>query len=220
MDGDVERGHGPLESRAVDPEFVRQFADCFCGRLRRLSDAVLIAQEVRDLRVEDLKRRAVRLLQNFSPVLRVCEVAKVRAFVHEAVTVRVHDDPEGVGVLLVQVADASVAEQRRVQVPSHGVTTAPVAVRRRSRLQRHPDTVPGVKLGAAHLGVLPVRPEMLLAHLAVRLEPAAREYNRASANLFAACQRDTADRGFPTFEQTSRSASVPYLDARLLSQLE
>ena len=162
------------------------FADRLGGRSCRLSDPVLIAKETRGLRIEYLKGRAVRLLEDLSPVLRVGVVAEVSPLIHKALPIRVHDDAQRIGVLLVQIADPTVAVRRSVQVPGDRVTAAPVAARCGSGLKRHPNAVAGVELRSAYLRVLPARTQMLLAHLRIRLEPTAGEHDRLSDQPAAA----------------------------------
>ena len=161
----------------------------------------------------------MRLLEDLSPVLRVGVVAEVSPLIHKALPIRVHDDAQRIGVLLVQIADTTVAVRRGVEVPGDRVTAAPVAARCGSGLKRHPNAVAGVELRSAYLRVLPARTQMLLAHLRIRLEPTAGEHDRTRPHLFAAIEQNTADLSTIVF-QPIRSAAVTHLDARLFGQLE
>ena len=127
--GGVVRLDGRDESGRVDAEAIGELLDRAGLRLRHLSDAVLVAQAVDGLLVEELERDAVWLRQDLATVLRVGVVAEVRALVDEALASFVHDQAQRIGVLLVEVADASVARRRRVEVPGDRVCARPVAVR-------------------------------------------------------------------------------------------
>ncbi len=54
----------------------------------------------------------------------------------------------------------------------------PVAVHRRPQIERHLQPLAGVEARAAHLGEVPVRPEIARPHLGVGLEPAAGQHHR------------------------------------------
>ena len=100
------------------------------GHLRHLADAVLVAQEMRHLLVEDLPRELARLPQNDRAILGIGVVAEVGTLVDEALTVGVEHDAPGIGVLLKAVADCEIAKLGRIAVPAHGVAAGPVAARR------------------------------------------------------------------------------------------
>ena len=59
----------------------------------------------------------------------------------------------------------------------------PIAARLRADLERHAQAVAGIEPRAAHLGEIPVRPEIAGAPLGVGLEPAAGEDHRLAAQL-------------------------------------
>ena len=80
---------------------------------------------------------------------------KSAAFIDEPVAVDVHDETEGVGVLLEKLGDDAVTKGRGVEVPSHSVTATPVAVGLGADVQGHLDAVAGVVGDAPHLGQFP-----------------------------------------------------------------
>ena len=68
----------------VDLELAGQLLERVRLGLGDLADAVLLAQQVDDLLVEDLERRAARLADDGAAVLHVRVVAEVGALVDEA----------------------------------------------------------------------------------------------------------------------------------------
>ena len=67
------------------PSILRANASIVSAVLRvNLANAIFVAQQRGDLRVEDLPRDLSRLLQNFAAVFRIRVVAEVGAFVDEA----------------------------------------------------------------------------------------------------------------------------------------
>ena len=104
--------------------------------LGHLLDAVLVADHVDGLGVEDLHRGALRLLHHLAAVLGVGVVAVVRALVDEALAVQVDDDADRIGVLLEVVEDHAVAERRGADVPLHRVAGRPAAEGLRADLER------------------------------------------------------------------------------------
>src|SRR5690606_10806001 len=165
---------------------------------------------------EELERDAVRLLQNLAPVLGVGVVAQIRAFVDEALTVHVHDQPQRVGVLLVEVADAAIAGWRRVQVPRHRVRAGPVAVRLRPDVERHLDAVARVVACAAYLRELPAGAQVPRAHLGGRLEAAGGEYDGAALELVEAlgiADAQAVHAAAVVDEQRAGLRAVAHLDA-------
>ena len=143
-----------------------------------LPDPVLVPEQGQHLRVEDLPRELVRLVEDDLAVAGVGVVPEVRSLVDESPPVRVHHDAERVAVLLEVVPDREVPEGRGVPVPPHRVAARPVAVRHRPRLEGHPDPVAGVVAGPPHLGEVPTRAEVAGAPFRVRLEPPAGEDHR------------------------------------------
>src|SRR3546814_14525979 len=89
---DLLRVH-PLQLADQVPEAVRR-------HLGDPADAILVAQQVRDLLVEHLPGELVRLVQDHPSVLGIGVVAEVGALVDETAAVRVDHDAERVGVLL------------------------------------------------------------------------------------------------------------------------
>ena len=175
-DGGVVGAHLVEEGRRIDALELRGELLERVGRdLGDALDAVLVAQEVQDLAVEDLPGELVRLLEDHAAVLGVGVVAEVGALVDEALARGVDHDAERVGVLLEGVADRKVAELGGVVVPADGVAAGPVAGRRGADVERHADAVAGVEAGAAHLRELPARAEVAGAPLGVRFEAAAGE---------------------------------------------
>src|SRR5256885_12382104 len=170
LHGGVELTHGAHEALDVDLELAREALERRVFGLRDLADPVLLSEQVHDLLIEDLERRAARLLDDLAAVLHVRVVAHVGALVDEALTLDVDDDADGIRVLLEVVADLAVAVPGGVVVPLHGVTAAPVAPRLRADVERHADAIAGVVWGAAHAREVPVGPEVARTHLYVGLE--------------------------------------------------
>ena len=133
--------------------------------------------------VEDLPRKHLRLVHDDLAVLRVGVVAEIRAFVDEALAVRVDHDAERIAVLLEVVADCEIAEGRRVLIPAHCVAARPVTVGQGAGLQRRNDAHTGVVTRAADFCEVPVRSEVARAHFSVRFEAAAREHDRFRADF-------------------------------------
>ena len=74
-------------------------------------NVVLVAEQVLDVFWSNTCTAiALRLPEDLATVLGVGVVAEVGPFVEEAAPVEVHDEAEGVGVLLVQLGDGAVAE--------------------------------------------------------------------------------------------------------------
>jgi len=103
---------------------------------------------------------------------------EIEAFVQITLAACVDDDPERVVVLLEAVADIEVAERRCVQIPGDGMGARPVTGNRRPQIERHLQPLARVEARAAHLGEVPIRPEIACPHFGVGLEPAAGEHHR------------------------------------------
>src|SRR6267378_329632 len=223
LHGGVEVAHGPHEALDVDLELAREALERRVFGLRDLADTIFLAEQVYDLLIEDLTRRAPRLLDDLATILHVRVVAHVGALVDEALALDVDDDADGIRVLLEVVADLAVAVPRGVVVPLHGVTAAPVAPRLRADVERHADAVAGVVRGAAHAGEVPVGPEVARAHLHVGLEAPGGEDDGVRLDRLAAAVRgpdlhagdDTARVG----EQPVRLGLEADVDALLLRRL-
>ena len=153
------------------------------GRSGRL--VVDRAQHLHRAGVEDLRRDALRLAQHLGAVLGVGVVAEVGALVDEALAVRVDHDRDGIGLARVAVGELAVARRRRARVPLDRVAAAPVPVGLGAVRQRRAQDLAGVVGRAAHLGHVPVRPEVGRAHLRVGLEAARGEHDSARAQDLA-----------------------------------
>ncbi len=151
-----------------------EFRDELLDRARRffrdLTDAVLVAKQVCDLCIENLPCKVARLLHDLGAVFRIRVVAKVRAFVDEALTVCVDHDAERVGVFLELIADSEIAELGRVLIPADCMTAGPVTVRCCADVERHADSVTRVEARPADFGDLPARAEITRAPLGVGFE--------------------------------------------------
>ena len=146
-------------------------------------DAVFLAQQVHDLLVEDLPGEQARLLHHLMAVLGIGVAVEVEPLVEEALAARVHQHAEWIVVLLEPIADREVAIGRRIHVPLHGMCARPVARHRGADVDRHAVAGAGVVFGAAHLGQIPVGPEIARAHFRIRFEPAAGEHHRLGAQI-------------------------------------
>ena len=190
--------------------------------LGHLPDAVLVANHIDRLRVEDLHRHALRLLHHLAAVLGVGVVAVVGALVDEALAVEVDDDADRVGMLLEVVEHHAVAERRRADVPLHRVTGGPAAERLRADVQRRLDAVAGVVPRAAHAAELPARAEVAHAHLRVGLEAAAGQHHRLRGDVLVAVgtlDANAGDVALAVLEQLAQSRLVADLDARFSARL-
>ena len=152
-----------------------------------LLDAVLVAQQVLDLLVEDLPGELARLLEDHAAVLGVGVVAEVGALVDEALAVGVDHDAERIGVLL-----EAGRRRRGRRTPARCAPSrprgSPTSCRRaRADLQRHADAVAGVEARAAHLGQIPARAEIARAPFGVGLEAAGGEHHGLGADLARSC---------------------------------
>ena len=86
-------------------------------------------------------------------------------------------------MLLEQVPYVPISIGRSVQVPRHGMATAPVTVGLSTYLQSHPYPISCIELGAPHLGQLPARSQIPRSHLRVRLESTAGQDNGLGGNF-------------------------------------
>ena len=191
--------------------------------LGHLLDAVLVAQAVHGLLVEDLRGPALRLAHDGLAELDVGEVAVVLALVDEPLAVEVDHDAEGIGVLLEVVEHPAVAERRRGDVPGDRVAARPVAERDGADVERHADAVAGVVAGAAHAGEVPALAEIAHAHLGVGLEAAAGEHHRLGGDVLVAglaADGDAGDAAVAVLQQLGRAGAVADLDADLAAALE
>src|SRR5437899_11451327 len=232
LDGRVERArlhsgveltHGAHEALDVDLELAREALERRVFGLRDLADPVLLSEQVHDLLIEDLERRAPWLLDDLATVLHVRVVAHVGALVDEALALDVDDDADGIRMLLEIVADLAVAVPRGVVVPLHGVTAAPVAPRLRADVERHADAVAGVVRGAAHAREVPVGPEVARTHLHVGLEAPGGEDDGVRLDRLASAVRGpdlhTGDDTARVGEQPVRLGLEADVDALLLRRL-
>ncbi len=161
-------------------------------------NAVLVAQQVRHLAVEDLPGELPRLFQHAPSVLGVGVVAEISALVDETLAARIDHDPEGVAVLLEAVADAEIAEIRRVAIPGDGMASGPVAPGHRADVHRHPDAVAGVLSRPAHFRKLPAWTQVPCAPLRVGLETARGENDRAGSHRVIDVVLPDDDAGYRT----------------------
>src|SRR5438105_850719 len=153
----------------------------------RSSHLVFIAQQRNRLRVEYLPGVASGLREHDTSVLGIGVVAKVRAFVDEAIAVRIHHDSEWVTVAIargVLVVDVTVVVG--VPLPGDRMTARPLPVGLRADVQRHADAVAGVVARAAHLRQVPSRTEIARPPFAVGFEAAAGEHERTRTDQFLA----------------------------------
>src|SRR5271170_4311382 len=125
-----------------------------------------------DFLIEDLPGEHARLLQDLAAVLGVSITMEIETLVQITRAARVDDDAERVVMLLKPVADIEVAERRRVQIPGDRMRARPVPGDRRTEIDRHLQPLAGIEARAAHLGEVPVRPEIARPHLGIGLEPA------------------------------------------------
>src|SRR2546426_2076652 len=177
--GRVEGAHGTEKALGIHIFELRgQLFERLRPHLGHARDAVLGAQQMKHLRIEDLPGELPGLLEDRAAVLRVGEAVEVGALVDEAPAVGVDEDAEGIAVLLELVADGELAELGRVPVPAAGVAARPVAEGVGADLQGHAEAVAGVEARAAHLGQLPARTEVARPPLGVGLEAAAGEHDR------------------------------------------
>src|SRR4030095_8147575 len=77
-------------------ELFQSIRSHFCDEF----DAVLRAQQILDLGIENLPRELPGLLQNLAAVLGVGKRVKIPALVHEALAIGIDEEPEDVAVLL------------------------------------------------------------------------------------------------------------------------
>ena len=196
IDRGVESANGCGQLGCVDAvDLARQRIDRIGGDARDLANAIFVAQQRRDLRVEDLPRDLSGLLQDLAAVFRIRVVAEVGALVDEALAARVHHDAERVGVLLKTVADGEIAELRRVRVPADRVATGPVAARRGADVERHTNAVAGVEARAAHAREVPAGTEIARAPRRIRFEAARGENHRIGVDRFLASAAGDAHTG-------------------------
>src|SRR5262245_20938929 len=94
--------------------------------------------------IENLERRAQRLLEDFASVGSIRIVAEIRPFIHEAFAFEVNNEPEGIRMLLVELSNRPIAKGWSVDVPSDRVTTTPMPVGLGANVQGHTDAVAGV----------------------------------------------------------------------------
>ena len=104
-------------------------------------DAIFVAQQLHDFLVEDLPGELIGLVQDYAAVFRVGVIAEIGAFVDEAATSGIDHDARGIGVFLEVVADAEIAEFRRIIVPADRVASRPIAIDVGTDVHRHLDAV-------------------------------------------------------------------------------
>src|SRR5205814_10543840 len=100
------------------------------------------------------------LVQNLAAVFGVGVAVEIEPLVEETLALGVDDDAERVVVLLETVADIEVAKGRGVEVPGDGMRSRPVPGNGSAEIQRHLQPLARVETRAAHLGEVPVRPEI------------------------------------------------------------
>src|SRR5271165_1065262 len=185
--GGVEGPHRVEETARVDAfELLGQGLEgvgLFFGDAR---DAVFLAQQMRDLLVEDLPGEHAGLVQDLAAVFGVGVAVEIEPLVEETLAAGVDDDAERVIVLLEAVADIEVAKGRRVEIPGDGMRAGPVPGDGSAEVERHLQPLAGVETRAAHLGEVPVGPEISGPHLGIGLEAAAGEDHRLGAQVMNA----------------------------------
>ena len=207
----------------VDVQTLGQFLDGVGLGHRHLVNMVFVPQQVLHFLVEDLEAQALGLSQQGPPVGDVGVVAEVGALVQEALTVDVHDQSKGIGVLLVQLGDGTVAEGRGVHVPGHGVATAVVAVGLGAHVQGHLDAVAGVVGDAPDLDHLPARSQIAAAHLGVGLETPGGQHHRAGGDVLEAVgslDRQAAHPALLVLNEFHALSGVPDVDTHLATDIE
>ena len=208
---------GPLEARGVDAEARGELAQRVRVHARGAGRLVVDrAQHLHGAGVEDLRRDALRLAQHLGAVLGVGVVAEVGALVDEALAVGVDHDRDRIGLARVAVGELAVAGRRGPRVPLDRVTAAPVPVGLGAVRERRAQHLPGVVGRAAHLGHVPVRPEVGRAHLRVGLEAAGGEHDRAGAQVLArpvgVPDGDAGDRTVVAAQEVLDGGAVAQLD--------
>ena len=99
------------EGLGVDAfQLARQLLQRVGAHLGHLLDAVLVAQLLGDLLVEDLPGEIARLLQHHAAVFGIGVVAEIGALIEEPLAVGVDQHAPGIAVLLEGVADRQVAD--------------------------------------------------------------------------------------------------------------
>src|SRR5207247_6884551 len=182
--GRVEGAHGTEKALGIHIFELRgQLFERLRPHLGHARDAVLGAQQMKHLRIEDLPGELPGLLADRAAVLRVGEAVEVGALVDEAPAVGVDEDAEGIAVLLELVADGELTELGRVPVPAAGVAARPVAEGARADLEGHAQAVAGVEARAAYLSQLPARTEVARPPLGIGFEAAAGEHDRSSGEI-------------------------------------
>ena len=124
----VERAHGLQKAAQVNAfEPLGQGLEGIGLFFGNPGDAIFLAQQMRDLLVEDLPGEHARLVEDLAAVFRVGIAVEIEPFVEKTLAAGVDDDAERVVVLLEAVADIEVAKGRRVQIPGDGMRARPVA---------------------------------------------------------------------------------------------
>ena len=172
--------------------------------------------------VEELEGGALGLGEDGAAVLGVGVVADVGALVDEALAVDIDDQSVGIGVLLVEVGDDSIAGWWGVEVPGDSVGSGPVTEGLGAGVDGGLDCVAGVESGASHLGHVPTGTEVAGAHFGVGLEAASREHDGVGVEFFDGVLGPELDAGdaAAVAEQIDHLRAVTYLDAGAFSGRE
>ena len=151
-------------------KFGRQLFQCLRRNFRDLLDAILVAQQVQYLLVENLPGKLPRLGENDATILRVGIVSEIGAFIYEAFAIGIDHDAERVAVFLEIIANRQIAESRRITLPSDSVAARPITRRLRAGVERHANAVTGVEACTAHLGEIPTWTKIARTPLRVGLK--------------------------------------------------
>ncbi len=120
--GGVERPHRLQKAARVDAfEPLGQRLETVGLFLGDARDAVFLAQQMRDLLVEDLPGEHAGLVQDLAAVFGVGVAVEIEPLVEKTLALGIDDDAERVVVLLEAVADVEIAKRRGVEVPGDGM---------------------------------------------------------------------------------------------------
>src|SRR4029079_12484863 len=109
-----------------------------------LANAILITHHIDGPGIENLHRRALRLLHDLAPVFRIGVVAIVGALVDKALAGEIDDDADRIGVLLAIVEQHSIAARRVAYVPGDGRGGRPAAGWLGTNVECRTDAIAGV----------------------------------------------------------------------------
>jgi len=140
---------------------------------------------------------------------------EIGALVEKALAAGVDDDAERVIVLLKAVADIEIAKGRRVQVPRDCVRARPMPGDGGAEIECHLETLARIEPRAAHLGQVPVGPQIARPHLGIGLEPAAGENDHLGAQIMEAARvthANALDAAVPR-QKADRRGLVEHRDA-------